>query len=289
MFKKNNSYIIFALPAVILFFVIIVFPTFLTFIFSFTEWRRFKVTGFGTLKHYVRMVGDLTLGKAFKNNFLYIFYTIFLEVGIGLILAWIANRLKRSLLYRSLLFSPVILPSIVVGVLWRQIYAYDSGLLNTVFEFLGWEQVGWLGQPYTMLSVSIVSGWIWSGFFMTIFYSGLSRIPETFIESARLDGAGSFRIFLCIELPLIKNLLVLALLIVTTGGFKGFDLFQILLRRDPMESGIVLPTFLVRTFFENRDIGYGSAISMVLTAVVILIMIIINLVNKKYVGAVEEY
>lgn len=289
MFKKNNSYIIFALPAVILFFVIIVFPTFLTFIFSFTEWRRFKVTGFGTLKHYVRMVGDLTLGKAFKNNFLYIFYTIFLEVGVGLILAWIANRLKRSLLYRSLLFSPVILPSIVVGVLWRQIYAFDSGLLNTVFEFLGWEQVGWLGQPYTMLSVSIVSGWIWSGFFMTIFYSGLSRIPETFIESARLDGAGSFRIFLCIELPLIKNLLVLALLIVTTGGFKGFDLFQILLRRDPMESGIVLPTFLVRTFFENRDIGYGSAISMVLTAVVILIMIIINLVNKKYVGAVEEY
>ncbi len=289
MFKKNNSYIIFALPAVILFFVIIVFPTFLTFIFSFTEWRRFKVTGFGTLKHYVRMVGDLTLGKAFKNNFLYIFYTIFLEVGVGLILAWIANRLKRSLLYRSLLFSPVILPSIVVGVLWRQIYAFDSGLLNTVFELLGWEQVGWLGQPYTMLSVSIVSGWIWSGFFMTIFYSGLSRIPETFIESARLDGAGSFRIFLCIELPLIKNLLVLALLIVTTGGFKGFDLFQILLRRDPMESGIVLPTFLVRTFFENRDIGYGSAISMVLTAVVILIMIIINLVNKKYVGAVEEY
>ncbi|HDZ84253.1 MAG TPA: sugar ABC transporter permease [Nitrospirae bacterium] len=134
-----------------------------------------------------------------------------------------------------------------------------------------------------------MSGWIWSGFFMTIFYSGLSRIPDTFIESARLDGAGSFRIFLWIELPLIKNLLVLALLIVTTGGFKGFDLFQILLRRDPMEAGIVLPTFLVRTFFENRDIGYGSAISMVLTAVVILIMIIINLVNKKYVGAVEEY
>jgi ABC-type sugar transport system permease subunit len=81
---------------------------------------------------------------------------------------------------------------------------------------------------------------------------------------------------------------MLSLLIVTTGGFKGFDLFQIMLRRDPMESGIVLPTLLVRIFFENQDIGYGSAISMILTAVVVLIMVIISLINKA-VGEVEEY
>lgn len=289
MLKKNNSYVLFALPAVLLFCFIVILPTILTFIFSFTEWQRFNVTGFGTFEHYGRMLKDITLGKAFKNNFLYIVFTIFLELGVGLVLAAIASRLKKSILYRSLLFSPVILPSIVVGVLWRQIYASDSGLLNSIIAFFGGNPLVWLGRPFTMLSVSIVSGWIWSGFFMMIFYSGLSRIPASLIESAKLDGADSIRIFFRIEIPLIRNLLILTLLIVTTGGFKGFDLFQILLRRDPLESGIVLPTFLVRTFFENQDIGYGSAISMILTILVVIIMLIINMVNKIWVGDIEEY
>jgi raffinose/stachyose/melibiose transport system permease protein len=161
-------------------------------------------------------------------------------------------------------------------------------LINTVIEALGGEPVSWLGYPYTMLSVSIVSGWLFAGFFMTIFYSGLSRVSRSVIESAVIDGASPFQIYLRIELPLIKNLIMLSLLIVTTGGFKGFDLFQIMLRRDPMESGIVLPTLLVRVFFENQDIGYGSAISMILTAVVVIIMVIINLINKA-VGEAEEY
>ncbi len=257
--------------------------------FSFTEWRRFKVIGFGTIEHYLRIFIDPTLRKAFKNNLLYILFTIFLEVGVGLLLAAIAIRLKKSIVFRSLLFSPLILPSIVVGVLWRQVYDYESGLINSFIQLFGGQRIAWLGQPYTMLSVSIVSGWIWAGFFMTIFYAGLTRIPDTLIESARLDGASSIRIFFQIELPLIRNLLMLALLIVTTGGFKGFDLFQILLRRDPMESGIVLPTFLVRTFFEYKDIGYGSAVSMILTVVVVFIMVVINVINNRYVGKVEEY
>jgi raffinose/stachyose/melibiose transport system permease protein len=288
MIRKDNRYILYALPAVALFLVVVVVPTLLTVLFSFTEWRRFNITGFGTLRYYTRAFNDPTLGKAFAHNFLYILFTIFFEVGAGLLLAGLVNHLRHSIIYRSLFFSPLILPSIVVGVLWRQIYAMEGGLINTVIEALGGEPVSWLGYPYTMLSVSIVSGWLFAGFFMTIFYSGLSRVSRSVIESAVIDGASPFQIYLRIELPLIKNLIMLSLLIVTTGGFKGFDLFQIMLRRDPMESGIVLPTLLVRVFFENQDIGYGSAISMILTAVVVIIMVIINLINKA-VGEAEEY
>jgi len=286
--QKNNWYILYALPAVILVTALIALPTIFTVLFSFTEWQRFNITGFGTLRHYARALKDLTLGKAFVHTFLYILFTIFLEVGVGLILAGLVNHLKHSIVYRGLFFSPLILPSIVVGVLWRQIYAAEGGLLNTIIIALGGKAVSWLDQPYTMISVSIVSGWLFAGYFMTIFYSGLSRISRSVIESAIIDGATPFQVYTKIELPLIKNLIMLSLLIVTTGGFKGFDLFQIMLRRDPMESGIVLPTLLVRIFFENQDIGYGSAISMILTAVVVLIMVIISLINKA-VGEVEEY
>lgn len=289
MIKKNNAYIWFAVPAVALFVVIVLLPTIYTFIFSFTEWRRFRITGFGTLTHYQRALTDPTLLKAFVHNFVYILCTIFLEAFTGLALAGIVNRLQHSIFYRSLFFSPLILPSIVVGVLWQQVYGYESGLINAVLRLFGGHPIAWLGAPYTMISVSIVSGWLFSGFFMTIFYAGLSRVPPTVLEAAVLEGASSLQIFLRIEVPLIKNLIMLALLIVTTGGFKGFDLFQIMLRRDPLESGIVMPVYLVRVFFENQDIGYGSAISMILTVVVLAIMLIINFLNRRFVGRVEEY
>jgi raffinose/stachyose/melibiose transport system permease protein len=84
-------------------------------------------------------------------------------------------------------------------------------------------------------------------------------------------------------------MIMLALLVITTGGFKSFDLFQILLRRDPLQSGVVLPTHLVRTFFEHKDIGYGSALSITLTVVVLAILVVINWGNKRFVGAVDEY
>ena len=288
MIRPDNRYILFVLPALILFFVIVVLPIFLTVFFSFIEWERFTVKDIGTLKHYTRLLTDPVLVKSFKHNFLYIGMTILLEGLVGLLLAGIAYSMKRSMWFRGLIFAPIILPSIVIGVLWRQIYATSGGLINTLITSMGLESVVWLAPPLTIYSVSFVSGWIFAGFYMTIFYAGLSRIPASLMEAAELDGAGPVRKFLQIEIPLIKNLIMLSLLLVTTGGFKGFDLFQILLRRDPLQSGIVLPVLLIRTFFEKRDIGYGSAISILLTAVVILIMLVIGKLTK-IIGEVDEY
>ena len=229
------------------------------------------------------------LVKAFRNNLIYIGSTVILEGFVGLMLAAIARRLKRSMMFRAIFFAPVVLPSIVIGTLWRRIYATSAGLLNSLLAIFGAEPVVWLAPPLTMFAVSVVSGWIFAGYFMTIFFAAMTRIPDTIIEAARIDGAGEATIFFRIEIPLIKNMIVLAVLIIVTGGFKGFDLFQILLRRDPLQSGIVLPTYLIRTFFENTDIGYGSALSMVLTLVVVGIMGITELVNKLFVGDIDEY
>lgn len=289
MKKRNNRHIYFVLPALGLYSFILIFPIGLTFFSSFVEWRRFIPESFGTLEHYARIFSDPVLVKAFRNNFIYIALTIVLEGFLGLVLAGIAQNMKKSLGFRAVIFAPVILPSIVIGTLWRQMYATNGGLLNALRELTGLEPLVWLAPPYTLLSVSIVSGWIFAGYFMTIFYASLSRIPISVLESAEIDGASPVRIFFRIQIPLIKNMIMLALLVITTGGFKGFDLFQILLRRDPLQSGIVLPTYLIRTFFEHKDIGYGSALSIVLTLVVLLIMGIINYGNKRFVGTVDEY
>lgn len=280
---------LYVMPAMLLFLLVIAVPTVMTFMFSIVEWRRFQPLAVGTLQHYMRLPQDITLRRAFNNNFVYIFWTVIFEIGIGLTMAGIAIHLKRSTLFRSLVFAPVVLPSIVTGLLWQQAFAFESGLLNRLLVMIGFPPLRWLGPPLTVFSISVVSGWIWAGFFMTIFYAGLVRIPKSFTESALLDGASPLLVFFRIQIPLIRNLIVMALLIVTTGGFKGFDLWQVMLRRDPLESGVVLPTYLVRTFFENRNIGYGSAISVLLTAVVIGIMGIVALIRRAYVGEMEEY
>jgi raffinose/stachyose/melibiose transport system permease protein len=289
MRKRDNKNLLFVLPAFLLYSLVLIFPIGLTIVFGFMEWERFNIVSFGTVEHFVRMVSDPVLGKAFINNFLYILFTIFLEGFVGLMLAGMARRLTRSLGFRAVFFAPVILPSIVIGTLWRQMYATSGGLLNSLLGLISVEPLVWLAPPYTMMSVSIVSGWIFAGYFMTIFYASMSRIPDSITDAARIDGAGPWTSFFRIEIPLIKNMIVLALLVITTGGFKGFDLFQILLRRDPLQSGIVLPTYLIRTFFELQNIGYGSALSMLITAVVVIIMVIINFVNKRFVGDVDEF
>jgi len=289
MRRRDNRHILFVVPAFLIYGVVMIFPIGLTFVFGFVQWERFNPRSFGTVEHFLRLLSDPVLGKAFLNNFLYIAFTILLEGLAGLLLAGMARRMHRSIGFRAVFFAPIILPSIVTGTLWRQMYATSGGLLNSLVELVGLEPLVWLGPPYTMLSVSLVSGWIFAGYFMTIFYASMSRIPQSIVDSTIIDGAGPWTTFFRIEVPLIKNMVVLALIIITTGGFKSFDLFQILLRRDPLNSGIVLPTHLIRTFFENQDIGYGSALSVLLTVVVLLILLMINQTSKRFVGEVDEY
>ena len=179
MLKRNNANLFFIAPAFLLYSLVLIFPIALTIVFGFVKWERFNVISFGTLEHFARIATDPVLGKAFINNFIYIFLTIFLEGFVGLILAGIARRLTRSLGFRAVFFAPVILPSIVIGTLWRQMYATSGGLLNSLLELVGGEPLVWLAPPYTMISVSIVSGWIFAGYFMTIFYASMSRIPDS--------------------------------------------------------------------------------------------------------------
>jgi raffinose/stachyose/melibiose transport system permease protein len=289
MTRRNNKHILFVVPALLVYGLVMIFPIGFTFFFSLWEWERLRPIAFGTLEHFTRLASDPILGRAFLNNFLYIAYTIVLEGFTGLILAGMARRMRRSLGFRAVFFAPVILPSIVIGTLWRQMYGTSGGLLNGLLSLAGIDPVVWLAPPLTMLSVSVVSGWTFAGYFMTIFYASMARIPRSIMDSSVIDGAGPWRTFFQIEVPLVKNVVVIVLVIITTGGFKAFDLFQILLRRDPLNSGIVLPTHLIRTFFENQDIGYGSALSVLLTAVVVAFLVIINTFGKRVTGEIDEY
>jgi raffinose/stachyose/melibiose transport system permease protein len=221
----------------------------------------------------------------------YIAATLVLEVAVGLLLAGLVSAKRNTTFYRVAFFTPVMLPLVVISVLWSFILNPDIGLLNRLLGNAGlesWQRI-WLGEQATaLLSLSVISGWIYAGFYMAIFYAGFQRIPSTIIESARLDGATEWQLLRRIKIPMVKNLTEVAVLLCFTGGIQMFDLVYVLTNGGPYDTTQVPTTYLVRVVFRDQQMGYGSALAVILTVVVLLVGLIYNKVRTKE-DAVVEY
>jgi raffinose/stachyose/melibiose transport system permease protein len=174
--------------------------------------------------------------------------------------------------FRVAIFVPVMLPLVVVAVLWSFVYNPDFGLINGALEALGLEEFQriWLGDPATaLLAISVVSGWVFAGFYMVIFYAAFRQIPMEILEAAKLDGASEWALFRHIKVPMIRGAIGVAILLCVTGGFQGFDLFFVLTNGGPYGSTEIPTTLLVKTVFQKSDVGYGSAMAVLLTVVVV--------------------
>jgi raffinose/stachyose/melibiose transport system permease protein len=201
--------------------------------------------------------------------------TIVLEVLVGMALAGLLTaRPKRSSVLQVAFFVPVMLPMVVIAVLWAFVYNPDIGLLNAGLERIGLDSLTrvWLGDPDTALvAISVVSGWVFAGFYMAIFYAAFQQIPTSVLEAAQLDGAGGVRIFWHVKVPMVRHAVEVALLLCITGGFQSFDLFYVLTNGGPYNSTEIPTTYLVKVVFRNQEVGYGSAMAVILTAVVLVI------------------
>ncbi len=263
---------LFLVPGLAVFGAAVLLPMILTVGFSFTEWNGFGPMTFVGLDNYARAMNDTFLRASFLHVIVYIAATLVLEVLVGLGLAGLVSMRRGGLWFRVAIFTPVMLPMVVVAVLWAFVYNPDFGLLNGFLEAVGLEDLQrlWLGDPsIALLSISVVSGWVYAGFYMMIFYAAFRQVPSDVIEAARLDGAGEWALFRRVKVPMIRGALGVAVLLRVTGGFQGFDLFFVMTNGGPYGATEIPTTLLVRTVFRNADVGYGSAMAVVLTAVVV--------------------
>jgi raffinose/stachyose/melibiose transport system permease protein len=265
---------VFLAPALLVFGLAVLLPMLLTVGYSFTEWNGFGAMTFVGLENYLDALGDPIFRDSFVHVIVYIGATLLLEVGVGLALAGIVSALPGSIWFRVAIFVPVMLPIVVVAVLWSFVYDNDFGLINALLGALGLEglQRVWLGDTSTaLLAVSVVSGWIYAGFYMMIFFAAMRQIPQEILEAARMDGAGEWSLFRRIKVPMVSNAIGIAVLLCVTGGFQGFDLFFVLTNGGPYGATEVPTTYLVKTVFRNGEVGYGSAMAVILTTIVLAI------------------
>ena len=274
----------FILPAFSIYSFTILVPLIGTIGSSFTKWNGYGSPELVGFKNYIRALQDSIFLNSFKHVFVYVLATIILEVIIGLVLAGILTSRKRTDAYRIALFVPVMLPMVIVAVLWRFIFNADFGLLNGALEQIGLPQFQqiWLGDSrFALAAICIVSGWVYAGFYLAIFYAGLQRLPREVIESAALDGASQSTIFWRIKVPMIRRLWEVAVLICITGGIQGFDLFFVMTNGGPYYSTEVPTTYMVRMVFRDQEIGYGSALAVLVTSTVLVIGFIYSKLRKK--------
>ncbi len=271
--NRAASPYLFLLPAMLVFSFAVLVPLLVTVGYSFTEWDGFGEMTWVGPDNYLRALRDPVFRESFVHVLLYIAATIVLEVLAGLGLAGLLSaRGRGSLWFRVALFAPVMLPLVVVAVLWSFVYNPDFGLVNAVLASAGLDglQRIWLGDSDTALwAISVVSGWVFAGFYMTIFYAAFTQIPSDIVEAARLDGAGEWSIFRRVKVPMIRNAVAVGILLCVTGGFQGFDLFFVLTNGGPFGATEIPTTYLVKVVFRNADVGYGSAMAVVLTLIVV--------------------
>ena len=191
------------------------------------------------------------------NNLVYMLWTLLFEVALGLILALGLEKPSRfNRLLQVAFFSPSVLSMVVIGLMFGFLFKEGVGVIP-----------GLLNEGRALLTISAISGWASAGFFMVIFLAGLAAVPEEVLEAAHLDGANAWQTFWRIKLPLMKEVIYVALLICFTGAFKAFDLFWVLLPNQEHTS--IVSTLLVKEVirFDNR--GYGSTLAVILTLLVL--------------------
>lgn len=261
----------FYLPAGLVFGVFFVIPTILAFYFSLTRWTLFDATFIG-LDNYERFFNDPQLMAGLRNTFIYAVMTSGLKVIISLPLAMLlTSNLRLKGLLRGIIFFPVLVSTVAVGITFATLMQPSVGLINTVLGSLGLPRPEWLGNPgLALYSVALVDVWKGVGIATVIFIAGILSIPTDYFEAARLEGETWVK-FRYVILPLARNATFTVILLSFIGGLRSFDLIWTMTRGGPGFASDVL-TSVVYKQYQAGFYGLSAAGNVVLFLLITIIV-----------------
>jgi len=292
IFSPKWGYTGFLLPGVILFLLIIIIPFLVNLGVSFTKWSGVQSPVWIGLDNYQKLLGDATFWASFTNNVIMIIAMTIIPTIIGLLLStflfdYIASKFGTAIsnFFRAGFYLPQILPVAIAGVMWRWILQPDWGALNWFFNAVGLSSAAhnWLGDYATALpTVMMIMIWFQIGYPLVIFMSALQRIDPELLEAAQIDGASWLQRFYYITIHLIRPEILVVVLTTTIAALKMFGQIFVLTRGGPGTATIVPSYFAYQNFFEKANVGYGSAISTVMTLIIIVLTVLfINAQSKQ--------
>lgn len=261
----------FYLPAALVYAVFFLVPTALAFYFSLTRWSLFEATFIG-LDNYRDFLTDPQLLSGLRNTIIYAVITSGLKIVIALPIAVLfTSSLRLKGLFRSIVFFPVLVSTVAVGITFSTLMQPSTGLINTVLASIGLPKPNWLGSPSLALySVALVDVWKGIGIAMVIFSAGILAIPVEYFEAARLEG-GAWVKFRHIILPLSRNATFTVILLSFIGGLRSFDLIWTMTHGGPGFASDVLTSVIFKEY-QAGFYGLSTAGNVVLFILVTIIV-----------------
>jgi len=263
-------------PALLLVLAVVVYPL-LDGIRTSTGFYRFgrRLRGVG-LDNYHQALNDPTFRDALWVTAKFVFLAVALETIIGLALALLCAREVRFIrLVRASLIVPMIVTPVVVGIVFRLIYASDVGLVSALAQGIGLSPPEILGQDTpAFLGLVLLDVWEWTPLMFLILLAGIQSLPVEPFEAARVDGAGAWRTFLDHTLPMLKLVLLVAIVLRTIDALTTFDQVYVLTRGGPGTATQLISIYGYQTFFQFQQFGYAAAMLLMVALVVVAASIV---------------
>lgn len=265
------------LPAVVIYSLFVFVPVVWSAYYGFFSWSGMGEAKYIGLGNYAEILRDPVFGRALKNNVIFVLASVFGQIPLALALAVLLHKnnfLQRFL--RSAIFLPMVLSTVVIGMIWQYIYHPQIGILNFLLDALklGDWKLQWLSDGHIAI-YSLIPPLIWSyvGLYLIIFMSALQNIPGEIHDAAKIDGVSGVRKLLSISLPMIKNTVQVAVILCISGSLKSFDLVYIMTKGGPAHATELLATYMYNSTFSTYRYGFGSAIS---TSIMLISLLLIG-------------
>ncbi|MBT9776924.1 ABC transporter permease subunit [Clostridium sp. MCC353] len=278
---KKGVFIAYLLPCLCIYIFVFIIPAAASVLLSFFKFSNIRKFSFTGLQNYITLINDPNVWIALKNNLFLVAVSLVGQIGIAFLLACILSSSKTFLagLCRTVIYFPVTISAVVIGYVWKMVFDYNYGIVVKFLEFLGRSDLiaPWLGQESTvMLCVCIPLVWQYVGFHLVILVSAMTSIDQDIYESSSIDGAGAVQKAVYITLPMIKNTLLICVFLCISANMKVFDHIMTLTNGGPGFASNVLALYAYNVSFSQMNMGYGSAISVFILAITIILFLISN-------------
>jgi multiple sugar transport system permease protein len=263
-------------PAFLTLFIILIYPLGYSFWLSFHEWtlRGFtKGVPWVGLNNYFSLFSNPDFINSLRITFTFVILAISIEFILGMGLALLLNHdLKGKGIIRSMILLPMMCTNVVIGLTWRLLFNYQFGIINYYIGLIGIHPIEWLSNPtLAMVSVIIVDVWNTTSYVALMLLAGLQSLPDEPFEAAKIDGATAWQTFIYLTLPLIRPVILVALLWRLIDTFRIFDVVYLLTAGGPARATETVSIYIYNYGFKSFNLGYASAASYTMIMIMLII------------------
>lgn len=291
--EERRAYLLLVLPAVLIYWAVMAFPTFFSIGLSISNYGGGPIFGgrpinFVGLTHYLRMFDDQFFWISLKNNMYILLVSVFGQIPLGFIIAYVLHRKLVGMrdLFQTMIYLPVVISTIIIGILWKSFFSPYGPFTELMQRFdPGWENMLLLNPRTAIIPVLFVILWMYTGTYLIIFLANLQKLDPQIIEAAKIDGASEWQVLGRVILPSLSGVILTTCILAISGSLRSFDLVYAMTAGNPARRTSVLSLYMYDTAFRGApDYPLANAISTFMVLFSIILILVVRAVENRYGG-----